>query len=185
MPDPSDDLFRDDDEEVGGSDGAAPKGDPSTPPADPKSSDKRIRDLQSKADQETARANKAEARLKAILAASEDKSARGSEPPAAPDVSTALTEMARMFAVQQNPKLAEYGLTADDLTGLTPAEIAKSAADLVARFEKVETQVKNKVLAENGLAPAIEGDKAPTKSRDFSAMSSEDFKKVMEAAMRG
>jgi len=56
---------------------------------------------------------------------------------------------------------------------------------LVARFEKVETQVKNKVLAENGLAPAIEGDKAPSKPRDFSTMSSEDFKKVMEAAMRG
>ena len=185
MPDPSDDLFKDDDAEAGGSDGVAPKGDPSTPPTDPKSSDKRVRDLQSKADQETARANKAEARLKAILAASEDKDVRAPAPSAGLDVSSALTDMAKMFAVQQNPKLAEYGLTAEDLTGSTPAEIARSAADLVARFEKLETRVKNKVLADNGLAPEISGGDSSPQPRDYSKMSAEDFKKVMEAAMRG
>lgn len=184
MSDLSDDLFKDDDEEVDGIDGAPVK-DPSAASADSKSSDKRISDLQSKADKETARANKAEARLKAILAASEDKDARGSDSPVAGDASSAIVDMARMFAVQQNPKLAEYGLTAADLSGSTPSEIARSAVELVARFEKIETRVKNKVLAENGLAPEIVGDKAPGPSRDYSTMSSEDFKKVMEAAMRG
>jgi hypothetical protein len=90
-----------------------------------------------------------------------------------------------MFAVQQNPKLAEYGLTGDDLTGSTPREIAESAALLIARFEKVETQVRNKLLAENGLAPELSGGNKLPPDRDFSAMSSEDFKKLMDAAMTG
>jgi hypothetical protein len=92
--------------------------------------------------------------------------------------------MARMFAVQQNPKLSEYGLSASDLTGSTPSEIAQSAAALIARFEKIETTVRNKVLAANGLAPEVDaGAPPPSKAKDFSKMSSEDFKKVMDEAM--
>ena len=181
MSDLSDDLFKDDEEKPESGDGA-PK-DPSTDSKDPKSSDKRVRDLQSKADQETARANKAEAKLKAMLEAAADRDAGGGSAPVPGDASGALLDMARMFAVQQNPKLAEYGVSMSDLSGSTPREIAQSAAEQVARFEKLETQVRNKVLAANGLAPEVGGDIAPAPSRDFSKMSSEDFKKVMDAAL--
>jgi hypothetical protein len=181
MPDDIDGLLADDGDDSG--DDGAPETDPSAPPKVPKSADKRISDLQSARDKETARANKAEARLKAILAASSDRDTE-SGTPSDPEVSP-MVEMARMFAVQQNPKLAEYGLTESDLTGSTPREIAKSAADLIARFEKIETQVRNKVLADNGMAPELAGAEVLPPDRDFSKMSSDDFKKLMDAAMTG
>jgi len=185
MPDPSDDLFRNDDAEVDGDDGALPKGDPSTSLTDPKSSDKRINDLQSKADKETARANKAEARLAALLEVAKSGDPEGSKPSEGGNASDALLDMAKMFAIQQNPKLSEYGITMAELSGSSPREVARNAAEQVARFEKLETQIRNKVLAANGLAPDIAGGESPAVTRDYSKLSSEDFKKVMEAAMRG
>jgi len=184
MPDPIDEFFGDDGES-GDDDGESGETKtPSTPPKDQKSTDKRISDLQSAKDKETARANKAEKQLKALLSAS-----GGDEEPMSPapagDVNSAILEMARMFAVQQNPKLAEYEITASELSGNTPAEIAKSAAELVAKYEKIETRARNKALAANGLAPELEGAGAPPKDRDFSTMSREDFKKLMDAAMSG
>lgn len=189
MPELKDDLF--DGDEGDGSEGdGAPDGDPSKKDKDPKSTEKRISDLQSAKDKETARANKLQKQLDAIVLASKDDDAEGGKAPAASagtDAATnAILEMAKMFAVQQHPKLSEFGLSASDLTGSTPGEIAQSAAALVARFEKIETQVKNKVLADNGLAPEIEaGTPTPTKARDFTNMSKEDFKKVMDAALAG
>jgi hypothetical protein len=56
---------------------------------------------------------------------------------------------------------------------------------LIARFEKIETQVRNKVLAENGLSPELTGGAYVAPDRDFTKMSSEDFKKLMDAAMTG
>jgi hypothetical protein len=185
MPDFMDDLLGDSGEP--GEDDGAPEQDPSAPPKEPKSTDKRISDLQSARDKETARANKAEAKLKALLAvdAGDAGDTDRQSAPAGGSTESAILEMARMFAVQQNPKLAEYGLSERDLVGNSPSEISRSAADLIARFEKIETQVRNKVLAANGLAPELDGTAVPTPDRDFSKMSSEDFKKIMDAAMQG
>jgi type III secretion system FlhB-like substrate exporter len=185
MSDLSDNLFDGDGGDTDADDGA-PSGDLSTASKDPKSTDKRVSDLQSKADKETARANKAEARLKALQVAMEDKGAEtGSAPPAsaAGDLGGAILDMARMFAVQQNPKLAEFGLSSADLTGSTPSEIAQSAAALIARFDKIETQIRNKVLADNGLTPDISAGTPPDPKRDYSKMGAEDFKKVVDAAL--
>jgi hypothetical protein len=91
--------------------------------------------------------------------------------------------MARMFAFQQNPKLAEYGIAAADLNGSSPSDIARVATELVARFEKIETQARNKVLAEQGISPEIEAGAASTKARDFSTMSKEEFDKVVNAVL--
>lgn len=148
-----------------------------------KSADKRISEMQSERDRETARANKAEKQLKAILAA-QNGGAEGGNPPAGGDAgNSAILDMARMFAVQQHPKLAEYGLTESDLNGSTPAEIAANAAELVARFEKIETRALNKVLADRGLAPEIDGQSPPPKARDYSTMPKEDFDKVLAKAL--
>jgi hypothetical protein len=155
---------------------------------DPKSTDKRVRDLQSKADKETARANKAEAQLARLLAAAKAPESEGSGTPAPAGgnvADTAILDMARMFAYQQHPKLAEYGLTTADLTGSTPSEVAETAVALVARFEKIETRVRNKVLADNGMAPEIDGGAPPAKPRDFSKMPKADFDKLVEESMRG
>jgi|WetSurMetagenome_2_1015567.scaffolds.fasta_scaffold533947_2 hypothetical protein len=186
MPNPSDNLFDDEEEkdDLDSSD-SAPEGDLSAKPKDPKSSDKRISDLQSARDKETARANKAEARLNALLAAAADKDAEVGKPaPPAGDANSVVLDMARMFTAQRFPKLAEIGLSPEDLTGNTPSEIAKFAADQIARYEKIETQIRNKVLADNGLAPEVDAG-TPAPDRDFANMSSEEFKKIMDAAMRG
>jgi len=184
MPDLSDGFFIGDNGDNEDSDGA-PAEDPSASPKEPKSTDKRISDLQSARDKETARANKAEARLTALLAAEGKGAETPSATPAGGEVNGAILEMARMFAVQQNPKLAEYDITSEELFGNTPAEIARSAAELVAKYEKIETRARNKVLAANGIAPELEGAGEPKPDRDFSQMSSEDFAKIMDAAMTG
>ena len=185
MPEPKDDLFNEDEDNDGTDDGASTES-PSPDPKDAKSSDRRVRDLQSAKDKETARANQAEARLKVLIATMGNPDAGTGKPaPKASDVPEALLDMARMFAVQQHPKLAEYGLSASDLVGSSPSEFARSAAELVARFEKIETQARNKALAENGLAPELGGDKVVAPDRDFSKMSREDFAKVMDAALSG
>lgn len=188
MSERSDNLFDDGDEgDDSSTDSAAgASGGESGEAKDPKSTDKRISDLQSAKDKETARANKLQKQLDAIAAATKEDGAEDGKPaaPVAGDPTlSAMLDMARMFAFQQYPKLAEYGLTEADLSGNTPSEIAQGAAGLVARYEKIETQVRNKVLADNGMAPEIEaGDTAP-KPQDFSSMSSEDFKKVLDAAL--
>lgn len=188
MPGPDDDLLLGDDGDDDSTDDAL-SGDSSGKSNDPKAADKRISDLQSKADKETARANKAEATVKRLIEAAKDPDAEGSKPLAEAGGNAAfdaVLEMSKMFAIQQHPKLGEYGLSASDLTGSTPGEIAQSAAALVARFEKIETQARNKVLAANGLAPEVEaGDQKPHVARDFSKMSSEDFNKFLEAQMKG
>jgi len=188
MPNLSDNLFGNDDEGEGQSEdsGSTEGGSESSDGSTPKASDKRISDLQSKADKETARANKAEARLKALEAALKEGDAEGSKSPAAAGgniADAAILDMARMFAYQQNPKLAEYGISMADLNGDTPSDVARNATELVARFEKIETQVRNRVLADQGLAPEIDGGSPAAPSRDFSKMSKEDFDKVVDAAL--
>lgn len=153
---------------------------------DPKSTDKRISDLQSAKDKETARANKLQKQLDAITAATkdEDVEVRKSAASTTGNVTdNVILDMARMFAFQQNPKLAEYGIAPSDLTGSTPSEVTQAATELVARFEKIETQVRNKVLADQGFAPEIDAGLPAAKPRDFSKMSKEDFQKVMDAAL--
>lgn len=183
----SDDLFDNDgDEGDDQSEDSDPEKGESGDGKDPKSTNKRISDLQSAKDKETARANKLQKQLDAIAKAAKEDDAEDSKPPASTgggSMDNAIADMARMFAFQQNPKLAEYGVSAADLNGATPGEIAQNATELVARFEKIETQVRNKVLADNGMAPEIEGNAPPSQPRDFSKMSKEDFQKVMDAAL--
>lgn len=176
-----DDLLDGDDGDESLDDGAES---PSPSDKDLKSTEKRVTDLQSKMDKETARANKAEKTLlilqETMKGDDTEESNSGSRDSESNQDSVVL-DMARMFALQQHPILSEYGISVADLTGSTPSEIAQTATELEARFAKIETQVRNKVLADNGMSPEIDaGDKSKNRSsRDFSKMSSEDFNKVL------
>lgn len=184
MSEISNNLFDDDEGDESSTDSGA-TGAESGEAKDPKSESKRISDLQSAKDKETARANKLQKQLDAIAAATKDNGVEDIQPSAQAGFTgdSAIIDMARMFAFQQNPKLATYGLTMDDLNGANPSEIARSATELVARFEKIETQVRNKVLAENGMAPEIDAGSPPAPARDFTKMSKEDFDKVVAGAL--
>lgn len=183
-----DDFNEDNDDGANGSDDSASveKPDESKTPKTPKS-DKRVTDLQSKADQETARANKLQKQLDAIAAATKEPGSDGGNEanPSNASVDPAIIDMARMFAYQQNPRLADYGVEMSDISGSTPSEVAKNAAELVARFEKIETIARNKVLAEQGLAPEITSSGTPSVKRNFETMPKEDFDKFVDAAMKG
>lgn len=181
-----DDLFDDGGSGTGADDDGAPEKDPSTQDKSQKSTDKRVSDLQSLKDKETARANKAEKRLAALEAAmkggdTEDSKDKGTALSSAAD--DGVLDMARLFAFQANPKLKDYGVAAADLNGNSPTEISQAAAELVARFEKIETQVRNKVLADQGLAPEVDSGTETKPSRDFSKMSSQDFNDLVERTL--
>ena len=184
MPDFKD-SYGDDDEEL--DDGDSATGGESTEPKEPsKPSDKRISDLQSAKDKETARANKLQKQLDDIAAAAKGNGAEDSKPPSGGEsfIDNGMLDVARMFAYQQNPKLSEYGIGMSDLAGSTPGEITANATALVAQFQKVETQIRNKVLADNNLSPEL-SDAPPPQKRDYSKMKSEDFNKLVEDAMAG
>lgn len=180
----SDNLFDDGDEGEDTSTDSGADGAESGDGKDPKSSDKRISDLQSAKDKETARANKLQKQLDAIAAATKEPDAEAGKPPEGGNVADAqILDMARMFAFQQNPKLSEYGIQASDLNGSSPSDIAKAATELVARFEKFETQARNKILADQGLAPEVDAGSPPSQPRDYSSMPKEDFDKAVAAAL--
>lgn len=138
--------------------------------------DKRVRDLQSKADAETARANKAEAALKALK---QGGSGSGSNDPATQALMTELREASLDAVFGEFPELRDYGIDRSLIEGTTRAELRGNAASLVGLIKKVETKARNKVLAENGLSAPTTGGKVQ-KPVDYASMSDEDFKKLLD-----
>lgn len=172
----SDEETRDDqqDEESAG-DGDA--GDTGAPAAG--DLDKRIRDLQSRADAEAARANKAEAALRAKKAAGEG----AGDDPRYSAVLDQLREANLDAVYSEMTELREFGIDRTLVEGSTRAEMRDSASQLVALIGQVATKVRNKVLAENGLEAAAQTSQPPKKV-DYSTMSKEDFDALVKRSMR-
>jgi len=145
---------------------------PETPAGKP---DKRVRDLQSKADAAEARANKAEAALKALK---QGGSGDGGDP-----VNKALMAELREASLDavfgEFPQLRDYGIDRSLIEGATRSELRENATSLVGLIKNVETKVRNKVLADNGLTAETPGN-ARRKPVDYGSMSDEDFKKLLE-----
>lgn len=161
-------------------------GDTQSPPKTSDKSEKRIRDLQSKADAADARANKLQAMLDAAMGGTAGGNAPKTPAPTVTDTGLAVAlEMARETVYMQNPALADAGYGPTDLAGNSILEIRSTAAALVKRQEEIATRIRNKVLAEHGLSPEIASAQAPSKRQDVSKMSSEDFKKLTDAVLRG
>jgi hypothetical protein len=145
---------------------------------DPKktTSDKRIRDLQSKADAETARANKAEAALKNLK---QGGSGSGSDP-ATQALMAELREASLDAVYGEFPVLRDYGIDRSLIEGTTRTELRGNAASLVGLIKSVETKARNKVLAENGLSAPSTGGKVQ-KPVDYASMSDEAFEKLLKS----
>ena len=138
--------------------------------------DKRIRDLQSKADAAEARANKAEAALKARK---QGESVEGSDP-----VNKALMAELREASLDavygEFPQLRDYGIDRSLIEGTTRAELRENASSLVGLIKNVETKVRNKVLADNGIAAPASGTRV-SKPVDYATMSDEEFTKLLDS----
>ena len=162
----------------------------SSPPEGDKS-EKRIRDLQSRADKAEAKANRLQQMLEKALRGGDESEDGEPKAPArkAPvlDAGTSMAlELLKETVFLQTPGLAEAGYTAADLTGYSAAEVRASAASLARKNTELETRIRNKVLAEHGLAPEIVGStKAPEPVQDYGKMSSKDFSELMERVMKG
>lgn len=179
MPDTDNDLFGDDleDEASGVTEGGsqAPESDAGD---DPKAA-KRIADAQRALHKEQARAKALEKEL-------EELKAKGAEPedrekaPQAPEVNSELLEDWREAAWERYPAFKDFGIEIDAIQGGTRTEIRQSASALAKFIEEVESKVRNRVLAEHGLAAdGLGGGKRETYP-DFDSMSSEDFMKFVE-----
>jgi hypothetical protein len=143
----------------------------------PKGDAKRIADLQSKADIEAARANKAE---KALAAIRGEGAGAGSNDPATKALIAELREASLDAVFGQYPEFAEYGIERDLIEGTTRAEMRESASNLVSLIKNVSTKARNKALAEAGIKAEPTGAaRKPPKSA--SEMTDEDFLKMLDS----
>jgi hypothetical protein len=141
---------------------------------EPAGSEKRIRDLQSKADAAEARANKAEAALKA-------KAQGGSGDGVDPATKALMSELreASLDAVfGEYPALRDYGIDRSLIEGTTRAEMREAATSLVALIKSVETKARNKALADAGIKAEPAGS-TRSKPVDYANMSEEAFLKLL------
>lgn len=175
-----DGLEEDTDTGDDGADAGSDDGDADDAP--PPKESKRVSDLTSKWQKAEARAKKAEAALAKSRKqpASDDQAddARGAE---AQEWIEAQREFARERAFTSDARLAEYGLTSEDITGDTPGAMRDGVKRYVALIDAIETKVRNRVLADHGLTPDTPGG-GKEERLDFASMSDEDFEKQVRRA---
>lgn len=174
--DQTDDLPEGDEPEGEAPDeGGEPKGDEpesGKPKGDP---EKRISDLQSKLDRETARANKAERDAKSSGKSGEP----GNDDPERKAWMQELREAGLDAVYADFPDLREYGIERSLIEGSSRAEMRESATSVVALIKSVSTKTRNKVLAEHGIKaePAGATRKPPV---DFNSMPQDEFEKYLD-----
>lgn len=160
-----------------GSEEAAPEGEASTGASDDDKSSKRIRDLQSRADANEARANKAEQALAAALGKGSGTEAND------PGTQALLQELreASLDAVYGDyPELRKYGIERSLIEGSTRAEMRESATSIVGLIKAVATKARNETLEQHGIKAEPTGNtrKPPV---DYSSMKDEDFEKLLNS----
>jgi hypothetical protein len=142
-------------------------------------SEKRIRDLQSQLD-------KAKAELNKVM--KQAKANGGSEGPERdPEVQkwmTAAVEMTRTRVYESDPLFSEMGISSAAITGDTPEEMQASAKELSRLVKRIVTRTQNKVMREHGLTPEPR-DSGREAKQSYASMSSEDFEKEIQRALRG
>jgi len=143
--------------------------------------DKRVKDLQSKADKAEARANKAEAALKALQAGEQGN---GSKDPERDALLAELRESSLDAVYGEFQELRDFGIDRTLIEGGTRAEMRESATALVGLIKSVATKARNQALKEAGVNPEpISGTRSKPKS--YADMSTEDFEKEIARAKGG
>ena len=145
-------------------------------------SDKRYNDLMSKW-------QKAEARAKKLEEAIKGKE-NGTQAPANglsikddPKLKAWLDEAAADVAeraYRSDPRFEQYGISASEFRGESPEQIrakVKQTRDLI---DKMETRIRNELLAEHGLSPDV-GSTRPAPTKSFDQMSSKEFADYMKS----
>lgn len=177
--DQRDDLMEDEDLDTGDEEGETEDGDTGDDGSEasaPKGEAKRIADLMSKAQREEARANKAEAALKASR---DGTSANGSKDPATRALMVELREASLDAVFGEYPELREYSIDRSLIEGTTRAEMREAASSLVSLIKNVTTKARNKALADAGVkVEPLGATRKPPKSA--AEMSDEEFLKMLD-----
>lgn len=137
---------------------------------------KRISDLQSKADAAEARANKAE---QALTAKVRGAGSEGGDP-ATKALMAELREASLDAIYGEFPEFKDFAIDRSSIEGTTRAELRESAVSLVGLIRSVKTKVRNQVLTENGLKAEPSGSNR-VKPVDYGSMSDEAFQKVLDS----
>lgn len=158
---------------------APPKAEPS---AD--NSEKRTNDLMSKWQAEQAKSAKLEKELASLKSAKQPAPKGSATSDGNPDADEFLKftrESARKQLYDGDPRLGEYGVDLDAITGSTLAEMKKSFKSQVALVDTIETKARNRVLSEHGLSPEVEAGQGAEGLPSFSSMSDKEFAEFLTA----
>ena len=143
---------------------------------DPKA-EKRIKDLQSKADKETARANKAEADLKAALKAKAPQKDKQTQevPESIQKWLDAAQETTRTQLFESDPRFKEYGLDPSLIVGDEPSDMRQSAKELKKLVDRIESRARSSIMKEMGINPEPSTSDRTTGKKNFATMSAKEI----------
>lgn len=144
--------------------------------------DKRVRDLQSKADKAEARANKLQAQLEKALNSGEGS--EGSKDPERVALLAELREASLDAVYSEYQELRDYGIDRALIEGATRAEMRESATALVGLIKSVATKARNKALKDAGVTAEPAGSTRQT-PKNYAEMSAEDIEKEISRAKSG
>lgn len=168
------------DEEEDEAEGEAPK------PED--NSAKRIKDLQSAKDRAEAEANRLRKQLEGKAPAKgpkDDGKNEGDVPPEFRQWLTAAQERVREGFYASEPRFKEYGVDPALITGNTPEEMKASATQLKKFVSRMESNIRNKVLREHGIAAVAPSGTPAGSKKTYKEMTAEEFERAVQAALNG
>lgn len=168
------DADGDNDDADSGSDNSAPPKDDSKPADE----GKRINDLMSKWQAEQARANRLERELAAVRSTTpQDGGSQGgtNDHTDVDEFREFARENARITLFNSDPRLAEAGLSAEDIAGSTLAEMRASLKKQQQLVDGIEGRIRNRLLSEHGLNPDVATGQGTEKVPSFSTMTDKEF----------
>lgn len=148
--------------------------------------EKRIRDLQSKADKAEARANKLQKQLeaqgKSKNAATDDEGTEGVVPPEVRKWLDAAKERTLDQTFKSDGRFQKYKVDPAFIQADSPDALKERAKALAKMLSEIETQVRNEVLVEHGFSPQPATSER-SEPKNYATMSSEEFNKIADRAL--
>ena len=145
-------------------------------------SDKRYNDLMSKWQKAEARAKKLEEAIKGKESGAQTP-ANGFSIKDDPKLKAWLDEAAADVAeraYRSDPRFEQYGISASEFRGESPEQIRAKVKQTRELIDKMETRIRNELLAEHGLSPDV-GSTRPAPTKSFDQMSSKEFNDYMKS----
>lgn len=179
-----DDQLDSDDDTTGGDSGSDHSAPPDSKPAS-KDEGKRVSDLMAMFNREQARANRLEAELRAARG---DSGGADSDAGSQGDATNAriseyeefARENARNTLFNSDPRLAAAGLSVEDITGNSLAEMRASVQKHQKVIGGIEGRLRNQILSEHGLEPDVATGQGTEKVPSFATMTDAEFAKFMQ-----